>query len=37
LVTTDMQTSVTGTAWSRRRTGALDRFMMEEHVSVSSM
>src|SRR5258708_4321610 len=32
-----MQTSVTGTARSRLRTASLERFMMYEHVSVSSM
>src|SRR6266540_183911 len=32
-----MQTSVTGTARNRLRTASLERFMMYEHMSVSSM
>jgi len=34
---TDMQTSVTGTVCNRFRTVWLERFMMNEHVPVSTL
>ena len=36
-VTTDMQTSLTGTDCRRLSTSGCERFMMYEHVSVSNM